>query len=71
MARLRLKPSSHVKDADYDPSSNRLTLVLNNGTFAVHDVSPSEAAEYEAAPSHGDHFFANFHGGKKEVTRVR
>lgn len=71
MPRLRLGKSSHVKDAHYDPQANRLTLTLNNGVFAVHDVSPSEAAEYESAPSHGDYFFANFHGGKKEVTRVR
>lgn len=70
--KLRLKFSSHVHEAKYDPQAERLTLTLNNGVFAVHGVSPSQADAYEKAQSHGDFFFKNFHKNKKhEITRVR
>ena len=66
---LKLKPSTHVHAAAYDPQAERLTLDLNNGRFAVHGVPADKAAAYEAAPSHGDFFFKNFQG-KHEITRV-
>ena len=66
---LKLKPSSHVHGATYDPQANRLTLELNNGKFAVHDVPPDKALAYESAPSHGDFFFKNLQK-QHEITRV-
>lgn len=67
---LKLKPSSHVHKAVYDPQAERLTLDLNNGVFAVHGVPEDKAAAYEKAPSHGDFFFKNLQG-QHEITRVR
>lgn len=67
---LKLKPSSHVQGARYDPQAQRLTLDLNNGTFAVHDVPPEKAQAYQQADSHGNFFFKNIQG-KHEITRVR
>lgn len=66
---LKLKPSSHVHAATYDPQANRLTLDLNNGRFAVHDVPSDKALAYEFATSHGDFFFKNF-VKQHEITRV-
>jgi hypothetical protein len=67
---LKLKPSSHVSAARYDPQAQRLTLDLNNGTFAVHGVDAQKAADYENADSPGSFFFKNF-AKQHEITRVR
>jgi len=67
---LKLKESSHVRSAKYDPQAQRLTLELNNGTFAVHGVDAQKAADYQNADSHGDFFFKNF-SKNHEITRVR
>ena len=66
---LKLKPSTHVKSALYDPQAQRLTLSLNNGTFAVHDVDPDKASEYANSDSPGSYFFKKFKG-THEITRV-
>lgn len=68
---LKLKPSSHVKSAKYDAGAERLTLELNNGTFAIHGVPPAKAAEYAASDSHGNFFFKNFAKGQHEITRIK
>ena len=66
---LKLKPSSHAHGALYDPQTERLTLKLNGGTFAVHNFPKDKALAYEAASSHGDFFFKNIKG-QHEITRV-
>jgi hypothetical protein len=67
---LKLKPSTHAHGARYDPDAERLTLDLNGGTFAVHNVPVEKAQAYADADSHGDFFFKNFQG-QHEITRVR
>ncbi len=66
---LKLNPSTHVQQALYDPQSQRLTLQLNNGKFAVHGVPPEKAIAYEQAASPGSFFFKNIQG-QHEITRV-
>ena len=67
---IRLKPSTQVHGARYDPQTQRLTLDLNGGTFAYHQVPQDKAIAFGEADSHGDFFHANLRG-KHEFTRVR
>ena len=66
---LKLKQSEQIHDAQYDPQTQRLTLTLNGGKFAYHDVPPETAYGLQAAPSHGKFFHQNIRG-KHEFSRV-
>jgi len=68
--KLKLKPSSHVHEASYDPDTERLTLRLNGGTIAHHGVPVQKALELQAAPSHGKYYNEHIRG-KFEHSRVR
>ena len=67
---MRLKPSTQVRAATYDPQAQRLTLTLNSGgKYAYHQVPQDKAVAFGEADSHGDFFHANIRG-KHEYTRV-
>ena len=68
--KLKLKPSSHVHGAVYDPDTERLTLNLNGGTIAHHLVPLETAQGLQAAQSHGKFYNENIRG-KYEFSRVR
>jgi hypothetical protein len=72
---LKLKNSSQVHKASYDPRAQRLTLQLNGGTFAYHDVPAEIADGLQKADSHGDYFHEHIRSKpgepkKFEYTRV-
>ena len=74
--KLRLHPSKQVHSpSTYDPDTKRLTLTLNGGVFAYHQVEPGVADGLEKAESHGDYFHQHIRGTKEhplhEHTRVR
>ena len=66
---LKLKPSDQIHDAQYDPAAQRLTLTLNGGKFAYHQVPLETALGLQSAPSHGKFFHQNIRG-KHEFSRV-
>ena len=68
--KLKLKPSTHVHAASYDPDTERLTLRLNGGTVAHHGVPVQVAQGLQDAPSHGKFYNKNIRG-KYEHSRVR
>ena len=68
--KLRLKPSTHVHEASYDPEAERLTLRLNGGTIAHHGVPKELALGLQAAQSHGKYYNEHIRG-KFEHSRVR
>ena len=53
---IRLKPSTQVHSATYDPQAKRLTLELNGATVAAHDFPPEKAVAFGEAESHGKFF---------------
>jgi hypothetical protein len=53
---MRLKPSTNVHEARYDPRAQRLTVKLNDGTFAVQNVDQDKAIAFGEADSHGKFF---------------
>ena len=67
---IRLKPSTQVHSATYDPQAKRLTLELNGATVAAHDFPPEKAVAFGEAESHGK-FFHQYIKGQHEITRVR
>ena len=70
--KLRLKPSTHVHEASYDPETERLTLKLNGGTIAHHNVPARLAQGLQAAPSHGKFYNENIRNKPEfEHSRVR
>ena len=68
--KLKLKPSTHVHEASYDPDTERLTLRLNGGTIAHHNVPVQLAQGLQAAQSHGKFYNENIRN-KFEHSRVR
>jgi hypothetical protein len=67
---MRLKPSTQVHGARYDPQAQRLTLDLNGSTVAVHDIPQDKVVAFGEADSHGK-FFHQYIKGQHEITRVR
>jgi hypothetical protein len=67
---MRLKPSTNVHEARYDPRAQRLTVKLNDGTFAVQNVDQDKAIAFGEADSHGKFFHQVFVKGGHEITRV-
>lgn len=67
---LRLKKSSQIHSATYDPSTLRFTAVLNDGTFAYHQVPSDIAYGIEKASSAGKYFHQHIRNSP-QFTRVR
>jgi hypothetical protein len=72
---VRLKKSSQVHEATYDPSTKRCSVVLNGATVAYHQVEPQTIAEWEKADSPGKYFHEFIRGPKDnpkhKFSRVR
>jgi len=65
------KESSQIHEGStYDPSTERLTTVLNGATVAYHQVSPEIIAGLEQADSPGTYFHQYIRNAHKN-TRVR
>lgn len=69
---LKLKKSSNVHGARYDPDTETLETDLNDGTWAHFGVSQEDADKFEDADSHGQHFHKFIKNNENyEVKRVK
>jgi len=64
------KKSSHLHSGTYDPQTGRLTLELNGGTVAHHDVPQDTIDGLESADSPGNFYHHNIRS-VHDYTRVR
>ena len=67
---LKLKKSSNVHGATYDPDTETLDLDLNDGTWSHFGVSQDKVDDLVSAKSHGQHYH-QFIKGEHEVKRVK
>jgi len=69
---LKLKKSSNVHEAHYDPETETLDLHLNDGHWSVLFMDQEAANKFEVAKSHGTHFHQFIKNNEKyEVKRVK
>ena len=68
--KLKKKSSQIHEGSTYDPSTERLTTVLNGATVAYHQVSPELITGLEQADSPGSYFHQHIRNAHKN-TRVR
>ena len=67
---LKLKKSSNVHGARYDPDTETLELDLNGGTWAHFGVDQQKVDDFVSAKSHGEHH-AKHIAGQHETKRIR
>jgi len=67
---LKIKKSSNIHGARYDPDTETLELDLNGGTWAHFGVGQDKVDDFVSAKSHGEHH-AKFIKDQHETKRVK